>query len=368
MKKLLTLLGAAIFLVSCTSKTANEGLNTTNTSEKEELAQLYEKAKLEGNELTVWGGGDAPKQLDWIKNEWAKDFPDIKINIRVDLSKFLDIEIDDQLSKNALIPDIVHLQTIHNFHRWKSQDELENFKPFQWDQIPDDLKDADGAYTPIYMISFGMLVNRDAVSNIPTSYVDLLGEKFKDRMMLTYPHDDDATLYLYKKIVDKYGWEYIDNLIKQNPKWIRGTATPVAQVAKGNYIGTMGAAGAFDTAIDGGAQVVLPQEDHFLTWAQTAGIFKKSKHKETAKLYLTWLLSKKMQNNWVQWSVRKDMPTKATYKSYREYSNTSPVEFREFMLDREALNKFSKELEEKIGPVTGGSPLTDPTILRLLNK
>lgn len=366
MKKLLPILWAAMSILSCTSEMTNEDVVEKN-SEEETIKQLYVEAKKEGGEFTVWGGGDAPNQLDWIKNEWQKDFPDIKINIRVDLSKFLDIEIDDQLTKNNLVPDIVHLQTIHDFYRWKSQGELENFKPLQWAQIPDDIKDADGAFTPVYLISFAMLVNRERVSNIPTSYIDLLDATYKDKMMLTYPHDDDATLFLYKKIVDKYGWEYIDDLLKQNPRWIRGTAAPVSQVAKGNYLGTMGAAGAFDKAIDGGAEVILPIEDHFLTWAQTAGIFKKSKHKATAKLYLTWLLSKKMQNNWVQWSVRKDIPTKASYKNYREYLNTSPVEFREFMLDRESLNKFSDEIEKKIGPVRGGSPLTDPDILSLLD-
>ena len=81
---------------------------------------------------------------------------------------------------------------------------------------------------------------------------------------------------------------------------------------------------------------------------------------------MTWILSKKMQGLWGEWSVRDDMPDKAEYKSYKTYPNTSPTEFINFMLDRDALNNFSKQIEAKIGPVQGGSPLTDPAILELL--
>ena len=89
MKKLLTMLWTSMFILSCTSEITNEEYRETK-NEKDELQRLYTAAKLEGNELTVWGGGDAPDQLDWVKKEWEKDFPDIKINIRVDLSKFLE--------------------------------------------------------------------------------------------------------------------------------------------------------------------------------------------------------------------------------------------------------------------------------------
>ncbi|MBV8327444.1 ABC transporter substrate-binding protein [Chryseobacterium sp.] len=357
-----------ITAVSCMALSCNDDHTSADSVQKEqdEIQRLYHEAKAEGNEIIIWSGGDAPGQMDWIKNEWEKDFPDISIKIRVDLSKVLDAEIDQQLADNNLTPDITHLQTIHDFHRWKARGLLENFKPEGWDHIPAGLKDPEGAFTPVYMVTFAMLANREQVQHLPQSYTDLLTPLYKNKIILTYPHDDDAVLYLYKKIVDKYGWNYIDQLIKQNPQWIRGTAAPEAQVRKGNKLATIASAGVFDTSIDGGAQVVLPSEDPFLTWAQTAAIFKATRHKAAAKLYVTWMLSKKMQNQWVEWSVRDDLPTKAGYNSYKTYPNTSPEEFIKFMLDRNSLNAFSKQIEAKIGPVQGGSPLTDPAILDLL--
>lgn len=363
-KNVFVILITSIIALSCNND--QDSTNSPEQAEKNEIQRLYNEAKTVDKEITIWGGGDAPGRLDWIKNEWEKDFPDIKINIRVDLSKFLDAEVDQQLANNALIPDVVQLQTVHDFHRWKSEGVLENFKPFGGEQIPNNIKDPDGAFTPVYMVTFAMIANRSLVPNMPQSYADLLTPQYKNNLILTYPHDDDAVLYLYKKIVDQYGWEYIDKLIQQNPQWIRGTAAPTAQVRKGNKLATMGTAGIFDKSLDGGAQVVLPAKDHFLTWAQTGAIFKTTKHKAAAKLYMTWILSKKMQSLWGEWSVRDDMPNKAEYNSYKTYPNTSPTEFINFMLNRDALNNFSKQIEAKIGPVQGGSPLTDPAILDLL--
>ncbi|MFA6058397.1 MAG: ABC transporter substrate-binding protein [Taibaiella sp.] len=361
MNNKLTLLIAVLFVaVSCNKKT------TVPEDELTEINRLYLEAKAEGNEFILWGGGDSPGGLNLIKNEWQKDFPDIKITARVDLSKFLDVDIDQAIANGGVVPDVAQLQTIHDFHRWKLQGALEPFKSVNWNNIPDDIKDQNAAFTPLFMGTFSIVASRINVNPLPTSYLDLLKPQFKNKMMLTYPHDDDAVLFLYKKVVDKYGWAFVDSLIAQNPEWIRGTAAPRAQIQKGNKLVTMGVSAAFEKERDGGSPIVLPAEDPFLTWPQTAAIFKNAKHKAAAKLYIAWILSKKMQNVWTQWSVRKDMPTKGDYKNYREYPNTSPVEFINFMLDRNGVEQFKNQMKTKIGPVQGSSPLTDPYILSLL--
>ncbi|MBP3942613.1 ABC transporter substrate-binding protein [Sphingobacteriaceae bacterium WQ 2009] len=348
-------------LISCKQTAALEPL------EADALTRLYQEALVTDQEITVWGGGDAPYQLDWIKEAWEKDFPEIKINIRVDLSKFLDEEIDQQLASGNLTPDVVHLQTVNDFHRWRDEGVLEPYKSIHWDQINADYKDVNGYFTPLYMISFSHIVNTNATDILPDNYTDFLKPEFKDQLILTYPHDDDAVLFVFKKIIDKYGWEYLDQLIAQNPQWIRGTEAPGVVVGRAEKAGTFGIAGYFDqTLYTNGSRFILPTVDPFLTWAQTGAIFKLSKHKAAAKLYISWLTSKKIQEQWIQWSVRRDVPLKNGYQHFSTYPNTSPKEFETFMLDREALTIFREQVAEKIGPVQGGSPLTDPEILRII--
>jgi len=336
-------------------------------AEQTALDQLYQKAKLSDAQLTVWGGGDAPYQLDWIKAAWEADFPDIPIHIRVDLSKFLDVEIDLQIANGDLTPDVAHLQTVDDFHRWRDQGVLEPYKSLHWDQIISEYKDPDGYFTPMYMISFANLINTNVTNILADSYTDFLKPEFKNQLILTYPHDDDAVLFVFKKIVDQYGWEYIDELLAQNPQWIRGTEAPGVVVGRAEKAGSFGIAGYFDNNLyQNGSRFILPTTDPFLTWAQTGAMFKLTKNKAAAQLYISWLTSKKMQEQWIQWSVRQDVNLKNGYRYFTQYTNTSPKEFEDFMLDRASLNIFKAQIEAKIGPVLGGSPLTDPDILAII--
>ncbi|WP_166332675.1 ABC transporter substrate-binding protein [Sphingobacterium chungjuense] len=364
--KYLLIIAMSLITVACSRDNDHE---QTISNEEAEIQRLYRAAVDAGEtEITIWGGGDTPTQLNWIINEWEATFPEIKINIRVDLSKFLDVEIDQELANNTLTPDIVHIQTVQNFHRWKAEGHLENYKPWAWDLIPSALKDPDGAFTPVYYITFAMLANRNNVSALPETYADLLTPEYRNNLILTYPHDDDAVIFLWKKIIDQYGWEYVDRILEQNPRWVRGTAGPHNQVRFGNELASFGTAGVFDTTRDNGAQVILPRVDPFVTWGQTAGIFKLTKNKNAAKLYLNWLLSPRIQRDvWIEWSIRTDLPIKGGY-DFRTFQNTSPIEYVQFLLDTEAYNEIYRQMEERIGPVQGGSPLTDPQYLDLLTN
>ncbi|KAL3107958.1 hypothetical protein niasHT_012866 [Heterodera trifolii] len=51
------------------------------------------------------------------------------MEVIVDYSKFHGPRIDIQLDNNSLVPDVVQLQTLHDFPRWKKQDVLMQYKP-----------------------------------------------------------------------------------------------------------------------------------------------------------------------------------------------------------------------------------------------
>ena len=51
----------------------------------------------------------------------------------------------------------------------------------------------------------------------------------------------------------------------------------------------------FNTSPDSPFKLILPKNDSFLTWPQTGAIFKAARRPAAAKLYMSWLLSKEMQ-------------------------------------------------------------------------
>ncbi len=327
--------------------------------ETKTLEELYQDAIEEGGELVVWAGGDSEEQIQWLRDAFAQSFPEIDAKIEVDVSKFLGARIDNQLDRGELEVDVAQLQTLHDFEYWKEQGQLLNYKPQGWEQVYPQFKDQDGAYTGIFVVAFSTIINTNLITDTetaPRDAEDFLDPQYKGKLILTYPHDDDAVLYQFYNIIKKYGWEYLDKLLEQEPTWVRGTAKPYVGVLMGDYAATFTAADALVPFPGSTTHFLLPKNDFFLSWAQTAAVFKDAKHPAAAKLYLNWLLSKQFQENWIMWPIREDVEAAGGYGAIFDH-NTDPVNFRDFMQDRAKVERFRAQIEQVIGPVLGPPPL-----------
>ncbi|KPI11497.1 hypothetical protein OK074_2829 [Actinobacteria bacterium OK074] len=80
-------------------------------SEQDQLQALYQAAKAEGGKVTVHMGGDAPGQWDSRSSAFTKQFPDMKLHLVTDLSRYHDARIDNQLATGRLTADAAILQT-----------------------------------------------------------------------------------------------------------------------------------------------------------------------------------------------------------------------------------------------------------------
>ena len=319
---------------------------------------LYNQALAAGGQLVVFAGGDAPDQNDWLKQAFEQQFPGLTMTIRTDLSKYHDARIDNQLARNRLEPDVAHLQTLQDFDRWKREGVLLRYKPEGFDQVYRQFKDKDGYYTGVMVLAFSYLSNNSLVppDQAPRTALDFLDPKYKGKLTITWPNDDDAVLYMFKNIVDKYGWGYMDGLMAQQPTFVRGLPSSIGAVMGGQAAATIAGMGGLVSDPASPATFTIPTDDFFQSWAQTAAIFKKAKHLAAAKLYLSWLLSKPFQQQVFQWSVRKDVPPPAGYKPILEYSNTNPVGFHNWMKDRAAVEQFKSQIELYVGRPQGPNP------------
>lgn len=324
------------------------------------LQDLYQAALKEGGQLTVYAGGDEVTQGFGIKSGFERQFPGMKINIVVDLSKYHDARIEEELLRKDLKVDVAHLQTLHDFDDWAQRGLLLPYKPIGWDQVPDAYKDPQGRFTGLFMLTFANSYNKNMVSaaNAPRDYADFLKPEFKDKIIIAYPHDDDAVLYVFDKIIQKYGIDFIAKLQANGVQWVRGTQTPRDAVEAGKYAVSAATSGAFVPVESANTRFVLPTNDTFLTWAQTGAIFKDAKHPAAARLYVSWQLSQPVNATPRQFPLRKDIAPPAGFKSIDQY-NTSPMEFLAFMRDRARVERLKSLFERLIGPVQGISPLKD---------
>ncbi|MGA6227205.1 ABC transporter substrate-binding protein [Streptomyces umbrinus] len=330
-------------------------------SEQDQLHALYRQAKAQGGKVTVYMGGDAPGQWDNLATAFQQQFPDVKLNLVTDLSKYHDARIDNQLATGSLVADAAILQTAQDFDRWKKQGDLLRYKPVGWDKVFADAKDKDGYYTGVFYGAFSYVVNSKQLPANPGDFkgTDLLKPAYKNKLVLTYPNDDDAVLFGYKQLVDKYGWNYLAQLVKQNPKLVRGVPGSASGVASGDYLASIAVGG---DARPNGTQVFSGTE-RFNSWAQRGAIFKNAPHKAGAKLFMSWLDSQAVQKNAIAtwtWSVRKDVSPPAGLRPLASYKNTDQTAFAKFMSDRASVERFRSQVELYFGQVKGADP-GDPT-------
>ncbi|MBP2619958.1 extracellular solute-binding protein [Streptococcus panodentis] len=353
---LLALTAVTVLAACSTAKKDDKAASDKGVAvETKSLDTLYQEALKEGGTVVYYAGGDTAEQNDDTKAAFEKKFPGMKLEVVTDYSKVHDGRLEYQMATDNVVADVVQLQTLNDFTYWKKQGKLLEYKPAAWDKIYKDFKDPDGAWVGGYVLAFGNVVNSKALGSIPEPKTgqDLLNPELKGKMISTYPNDDDAVLFWYKQMIDKHGWGWMENLMKQDPKFVRGTQEPGDKVAAGDYAVTLGTAGLLDASAE--SHLAIPEKDGFVAWAQRMAILKDAKHPAGAKLFENWLLDKETQeNNIFQWSVRTDV-TPAGVKPIWEYKNANMKEFVDFMEDRAEVERFKAQIRLFVGDVQGAS-------------
>ncbi|KAI0793952.1 hypothetical protein C8Q74DRAFT_1314891 [Fomes fomentarius] len=329
--------------------------------ENRTLDEIHQAALKEGGVVTLWHGGDEKNQQDGLKQAFETRFPGMTLNITVDLSKYHDINLDRQIAAGNVFVDSVALQTLNDYPRWKSQGVLLPYKPLGWEQIYDSLKDADGYYNGIFVFNWASVWNTDFVNGTgPVEFTDFLKPEFKDKLVLTYPNDDDAVLYAFDLILKKQGLAWFDKLLEQNPRWVRGTGTPATLVASSN--GTWVASFTTSVGLTSSAPLNFSfpnTSGNFVTWPQTSAILKDAPHPESAKLLHSFMLDPDYLNTTGRWPVRKDITPAAGFPSIVDMHNTDVTKFSSFMADRAAVERLRFFFEDRLGTAQGLSPLED---------
>jgi ABC-type Fe3+ transport system substrate-binding protein len=321
------------------------------------LDTLYEKAKAEGA-LTLYTGGPTAPWEAWAK-QFSARYPGIAVSVAGGFSNVLDKKIDAQLAAGKLEADAAVFQTLQDFVRWKQQGALLEFKPQGFDKIDASFKDADGAYVAVQINAHAYAYNPSLVKpeDVPRSAMDFLSPRFKGKVVACYPADDDATLYDFYAIVQKYGWSYMDRYMANQPNFIQGHLGVVRSIASGENLVTFDtiASISMDQKNLGLTQAVaFPETDPLPIWPFTEGIFKSAPHPNAARLFFSWYLSPEVQSKTGSWSPRSDVPPPYGWKpilSYKVVNN-----YREFLTNTKQLEELRKRFEAYTGPVknTGG--------------
>ena len=210
---------------------ATVGLATPASAQSRQ--ELYAKAKAEGA-LDFYSGGPIAPYERFI-SDFKKQFPGIAVSITGGFSNVLNAKINDQLRAKKLAVDMAFFQTVQDFVAWKRQGVLLDFKPEGYSEIAPEFRDPDGAYTTVKVSAITYAYNTKLVApaDVPKSALDFLKPIFAGKLITCYPADDDATLYLFYTIVQKYGWSYMDKYMANKPNFVQGHLSVARSVGDG---------------------------------------------------------------------------------------------------------------------------------------
>ncbi|MCB1754526.1 MAG: ABC transporter substrate-binding protein [Gammaproteobacteria bacterium] len=116
---------------------------------------------------------DWASQLKAIKENLGYDIPHDNKNSGQTLSQLL-------AEKDNPVADVAYYGVSFGIAA-KNEGVVEPYKPANWDDIPDGLKDPDGNWFTIHSGALGLFVNVDALGDtpVPTSWADLLKPEYK---------------------------------------------------------------------------------------------------------------------------------------------------------------------------------------------
>lgn len=200
-----------------------------------------------------------------------------------------------------------------------------------------------------------------SAGEIPNSFADFADPKWAGKMILTYPNDDDAVLYLFSTLVSKYGWGYLDQLSANNVTWVRGTVTPSLELQRRHNDTSDGVAVTFTIGSASGAgswlQVKeMPAPDQYMIWSFVGGIFANTIRPNMAKLFVSWMLDPAHVNGTAATGGRVVLES-LDQGRLTSANNTQYGGFRKFMLDRQNTEWWRFQFETSLGTAQGPSSL-----------
>jgi ABC-type Fe3+ transport system substrate-binding protein len=329
---------------------------TSLAAHAETMDELYELAKKEKS-LVIYAGGPVTN-YEPLAREFERKFPGLSVSITGGFSNVLNQKIEQQLKDGKLEADIVLFQTAQDFVRWKGEGKMLAFKPQSFDAIHPSFRDPDGAFIVWYVGTLSYAYNTQQVKNPPQSALDFLKPEFRGKMIACYPHDDDATLYLFYTIAQKYGADYVDKYVANQPNWVQGHLGVSRSVAAGKDLVTVDATTSTILNLKKAGQPIeyaFSNTDPVPIYYSTAGILKNAPHPNVAKLYLSWILEREQQSRIGTYSSRTDVPPPLPGLKPL-FSMTVANGYRDFVTNAALLAEWRKRFETAVGPIvnTGG--------------
>jgi iron(III) transport system substrate-binding protein len=191
------------------------------------------------------------------------------------------------------------------FIQAKNEGLLENYKSPNAENIPDNFKDPDGAWTGIYSGYLGIEGNKKWLDEngleLPQTFDDLLKPEFEGNIVIAHPGSSSTAYNFLATIVqlrgEEEGFKYLQAFNKQVRQYTKSGSAPGRMVGMGEAPIAIGFLhDAIKYQKEGYEDLIFtaPQEGTGYEIG-AVGIIKDGPDQEAAKLFVDWCLTKEAQ-------------------------------------------------------------------------
>jgi iron(III) transport system substrate-binding protein len=196
--------------------------------------QLIEAAKKEGK--VVWYTAIDLAVAERIAEAFKGKFPGIEVRVERTGAERVFQRIGQEYASGVHAVDVVNSSDASHLLTWKRQDLL---LPY----VPEDVakhykpehRDADGTYAGFRATLSPMAYNTRLVKaeEAPTSFKELLDPKWKGKIVKAHPGYSGTILTATFEMVRDIGWDFYENLAKQNIMQVQSATDPPKKLALG---------------------------------------------------------------------------------------------------------------------------------------
>jgi iron(III) transport system substrate-binding protein len=196
--------------------------------------QLIEAAKKEGK--VVWYTAIDLSVAEKIAGAFKEKFSGIDVRVERTGAERVFQRIGQEYASNVHAVDVANSSDASHLLTWKRQGML---LPY----VPEDVakyykpehRDADGTYAGFRATLSPVAYNTKLVKaeEAPTSFKDLLDAKWKGKIVKAHPGYSGTILTATFEMVRDIGWEFYENLAKQNVMQVQSATDPPKKLALG---------------------------------------------------------------------------------------------------------------------------------------
>jgi len=238
-----------------------------------------------------------------IADAFMAENPTIEVEVFRSGTGTIQTKIAAEVEGGNLQADVIWVAEFSYYETLKKQGLLAQIFPEEADALPDNFKDPENYYYAGRLINMVIAYNTYELTpeTAPQSWTDLTDSKWYDNFVIPNPEYSGAAVAAVGALSINYGWEYFEDLRKNETVVVRGNSDVAQKVAAGEFpIGMTLDYIARGLRENGSPIDIVYPKDGTIAIPSPVAVMKGTDNMEAAMVFINYILSEKGQKALVE--------------------------------------------------------------------